>query len=101
MQIDIIPSDLIFYPEKPSKESEAENLDHSFEHALFGYMTAVRFKGETFDVYYALPELERVTHRTVSAYMFFGNVTAIHNDGSVNGLPDGNMLYRITYNGLH
>lgn len=74
---------------------------HSFEHALFGYMTAARIKGETFDVYYALPEWERVSHRTVSPYMFFGNVTAIHNDGAVNGLPDGNMLYRITYNGLH
>ena len=22
---------------------------------------------------------------------------AIHNDGAVNGLPDGNMLYRIEY----
>ena len=26
MRIDIIPSDLIFYPEKLSKESEVENL---------------------------------------------------------------------------
>lgn len=74
---------------------------HSFEHALFGYMTAARIKGETFDLYYALPEWERVSHRTVSPYMFFGNVTAINNDGAVSYVPDGNMLYRITFNGLH
>ncbi len=74
---------------------------HSFEHALFGYMTAARIKGESFDVYYALPEWERVSHRTVSPYMFFGNITDIRQSGAVKELPDGNMLYRITFNGLH
>lgn len=74
---------------------------HSFEHALFGYMTAARVKGKAFDVYYALPEWERVSHRTVAPYMFFGNVTNIDNKGPVNGMPDGNIKYRITYDGLH
>lgn len=74
---------------------------HSFEHALFGYMTAARIKGESFDVYYALPEWERVSHRTVSPYMFFGNITDIRPSGAVKELPDGNMLYRVTFNGLH
>ncbi len=74
---------------------------HSFEHALFGYMTAARIKGESFEVYYALPEWERVSHRTVAPYMFFGNVTDIHKSGTANNLPDGNVIYRITYNGLH
>lgn len=74
---------------------------HSFEHTLFSYMTAARVKGENFDLYYALPEWERVSHRTVSPYMFFGNVVSITRDGSVRNMPDGNMLYRISFNGLH
>lgn len=74
---------------------------HSFEHALFSYMTAARIKGESFDLYYALPEWERVSHRTVAPYMFFGNVTNINRNGTVKNMPDGNMLYRITFNGLH
>lgn len=74
---------------------------HSFEHALFSYMTAARIKGESFDLYYALPEWERVSHRTVAPYMFFGNVTNINRSGTVKNMPDGNMLYRITFNGLH
>lgn len=74
---------------------------HSFEHALFGYMTAARIKGETFDVYYALPEWEKVSHRTVAPYMFFGNVRAIEHEETLGFLPDGNISYRITFDGLH
>lgn len=74
---------------------------HSFEHALFSYMTAARVKGESFDLYYALPEWERVSHRTVSPYMFFGNVVSITREGTVKDMSDGNMLYRISFNGLH
>lgn len=77
---------------------------HSFEHALFGYMTAARLKGEEFDLYYALPEWERVSHRTVAPYMFFANVTKIQVEKGreeVGFLPDGNQVYRVTYNGLH
>ncbi len=74
---------------------------HSFEHALFSYMTAARIKGKEIELYYALPEWERVSHRTVSPYMFFGNITGISKKGTVSFMPDGNSIYSITYNGLH
>lgn len=75
---------------------------HSFEHALFGYMTASQIKNQPFDVYYALPEWERVSHRTVSPYMFRGNVIAITKEKEpLSFLPDGNHIYKIRYNSLH
>lgn len=74
---------------------------HSFEHALFGYMTASRIKDTAFDLYYALPEWEHPSHRTVAPYMFFGNVLDIHRAGGTDFLPDGNQIYRVTFNGLH
>lgn len=74
---------------------------HSFEHALFGYMTASRIKDTEFELYYALPEWERVSHRTVAPYMFFGNVVDIRKEGRAEFLPDGNKIYRVIYNGLH
>lgn len=74
---------------------------HSFEHALFGYMTAAQIKGRSFELYYALPEWERVSHRTVAPYMFFGNVRAIENAEKAECLPDSKEVYKITYNGIH
>lgn len=43
---------------------------HSFEHALFGYMTASRIKGEKFELYYDLPEWEKLSYKTVSPYIY-------------------------------
>lgn len=74
---------------------------HSFEHALFSYMTSAQIKDRSFELYYALPEWERVSHRTVAPYMFFGNVVAIEEGAKTESLPDGNQIYKITYNGLH
>jgi hypothetical protein len=74
---------------------------HSFEHALFGYMTASRIKDKEFDLYYALPEWERISHHNVAPYMFFGNVVKIHSEGKTEFLPDGNQIYKVTFNGLH
>ena len=81
-----------------------KNALHSFEHALFGYMTACRIKGEEMTLYYALPEWERVSHRTVAPYMFFANVTRIEKQDSkalADFMPNGNQIYAINYNGLH
>lgn len=67
-------------------------------------MTAARLTGKNFDLYYALPEWERVSHRTVSLYMFFANVVNIEKiveQPKEDILPDGNKVYKITYNGLH
>ena len=74
---------------------------HSFEHALFGYMTASRIKDTEFDLYYALPEWEHPSHRNLAPYMFFGNVVNIRPETKPDFLPDGNQIYRVTFNGLH
>ena len=74
---------------------------HSFEHALFGYMTASRMKDTEFDLYYALPEWEKPSHRSFSPYMFFGNVVNYCREMHPSFMPDGNHIYRVTFNGLH
>lgn len=78
-----------------------KNSLHSFEHALFGYMTASEVKDTEFDLYYALPERERVSHRTVAPYMFFGNVMDIRKERKPEFMPDGNRICRVTFNSLH
>lgn len=74
---------------------------HSFEHALFGYMTSSRIKNSSFTVYYALPRFERVSHRTVAPYMFSANITAKEPLKFKLELPDENTIYKITYDSLH
>ena len=74
---------------------------HSFEHALFGYMSASRIKGTDFDLYYALPEWERPSHHNLAPYMFFGNVISCSPESKPAFLPDGNQIYKVTFNGLH
>lgn len=39
---------------------------HSFEHALFSYMTAADIKNEDIDLYYALPEWEKASQKAVA-----------------------------------
>lgn len=74
---------------------------HSFEHALFGYMTASRIKDTEFELYYALPEWERASHYNLAPYMFFGNITDIRRENKLSFMPDGNQIYRVSFNGLH
>lgn len=90
---------LIRYPKAHSWKTSL----HSFEHALFGYMTASRIKDQPFDVYYALPEWERPSHKNLAPYMFFGNIVDIlkENTPVSDFMKDGNAIYRVTYNSLH
>lgn len=88
---------LIQYPKAHSWKTSL----HSFEHALFGYMTASRIKDMEFELYYALPEWERASHRYLAPYMFFGNVVDIRRENRLSFMPDGNYIYRISFNGLH
>lgn len=74
---------------------------HSFEHALFGYMTASRIKDMEFDLYYALPEWERPSHNNIAPYMFFGNIVGICPESQPGFMPDGNRIYKVAFNGLH
>lgn len=75
---------------------------HSFEHALFSFMTSSRIKGETFELYYAIPEWERVSHRTVAPYMFRANVVDYCvSEKTPSFMPDGNAIYKVTFDSLH
>lgn len=88
---------LIQYPKAHSWKTSL----HSFEHALFGYMTASHIKDTEFELYYALPEWERASHRILAPYMFFGNVVDIRQENKLSFMPDGNRIYRVAFNGLH
>jgi len=88
---------LIQYPKAHSWKTSL----HSFEHALFGYMTASHIKSEDFKLYYALPEWERASHYNLAPYMFFGNIVDIKTVENLSFMPDGNKLYQVTFNGLH
>lgn len=74
---------------------------HSFEHALFGYMTASRIKGEKFELYYALPEWEKPSYKTVSPYMFFANIVSTETGEDLDFMPDGNKSCKVTFDSLH
>ncbi|MDO5560549.1 MAG: hypothetical protein Q4F95_13295 [Oscillospiraceae bacterium] len=73
---------------------------HSFEHALFSYMTASRIKNRDIELYYAFPEWETNLNNT-SPYMFFGSITSVADEGSLSFMPDGNNKLKIKFNGLH
>lgn len=74
---------------------------HSFEHVLFGYMTAANYAGENFQLYYALPEWEVAKQENVAPYMFFANVVDVKKGMTVPDLPDNNSVYKVTFNNLH
>ncbi len=74
---------------------------HSFEHALFSYMTAARVKGEICSLYYALPEWEEASQHTVSPYMFFGKVQDYDSGEILENMPDKNKIYEVRFNGIH
>ena len=74
---------------------------HSFEHALFGYMTASQAKGTDFDLYYALPEWEKPSHKNIAPYMFAAVLTAVSAKEKPDFMPDGNQIYKVTFDSLH
>jgi hypothetical protein len=88
---------IIRYPKAHSWKTSL----HSFEHALFGYMTASHAKDKEFELYYALPEWEKPTHRTIAPYMFSGEIVETNPLEKPDFLPDGNQVYRVKYDALH
>lgn len=75
---------------------------HSFEHALFGYMTAAEFKNRGFDVFYALPEWQTPSAETAKPYMFRANINGVSVEKQyVDFLNDNNKVYRVSFNVLH
>ncbi len=47
---------------------------HSFEHALFAYITTSQIKGVPFNLHYAFTPDETPTYQQVSPYLFKGNI---------------------------
>ena len=74
---------------------------HSFEHTLFGYMTASRVKNESFSLFYAIPEWEKSRFRELQPYMFRAKVLDVENEGTIDTLTDGNSNYKVTFTSLH
>lgn len=88
---------MINYPKMHSWKTSL----HSFEHALFSYMTACRLKGKDITLYYALPYEEVVCQDTVAPYMFFANILDTKSSEQLTFMPDGNRVTKVIFNGLH
>lgn len=71
---------------------------HSFEHALFGYMTSSQIKGESFELYYAFAEDEDVTQ--AAPYIFRANKVSVDKYQELSFMEDKNKVVKITYNAL-
>ena len=74
---------------------------HSFEHALFGYMTASKAKGKPFELYYALPEWEKATSKIIAPYMFAAELINAESMDKLSFMPDGNQINKVTFDSLH
>ena len=74
---------------------------HSFEHALFGYMTASKAKEKTFELYYALPEWEKPTSNLIAPYMFAAELIEAESIDKLTFMPDGNQINKVTFDSLH
>ena len=74
---------------------------HSFEHALFGYMTASKAKNVDFDLYYALPEWEKTSSQKLAPYMFAANQIGTVFFEKPDFMPDKNQIRKVTFDSLH
>lgn len=64
-------------------------------------MTASQAKGRDFDVYYALPEWEKPAYKNVAPYMFAANFVSFSGKEKPDFMPDGNQIYKVTFDSLH
>lgn len=71
---------------------------HSFEHALFGYMTSSQIKGENFELYYAFSENDDVNQ--AAPYIFRANKVSVDKYQELSFMEDKNRVVKITYNSL-
>ncbi|MBD5089015.1 MAG: hypothetical protein HDT30_09455 [Clostridiales bacterium] len=71
---------------------------HSFEHALFGYMTSSQIKGEEFDLYYAFSK--EVDVQNAVPYIFQANKILGQFFQELSFMEDKNRIVKVTYNAL-
>lgn len=74
---------------------------HSFEHALFGYLTSSQLKNREFTLYYAFKDQAEATYRRVNPYLFRGNITAIEMGNAISFMETGNKKTKINFYSLH
>ncbi len=78
-----------------------KNAFHSFEHALFGYLTSSEMKNRNFALYYAFESRDEVSENTVSPYLFKANIVNATENDSLN-VGAGNLKkIQVTFNMLH
>lgn len=75
-----------------------KNSLHSFEHALFGYMTSSQLKGEDFELYYAFSKDEDA--QNAEPYIFRANKVAVKEYQELSFMDDRNHIVKVTYNTL-
>lgn len=74
---------------------------HSFEHALFGYLTASQIKGHAFDLYFAFKSVEQVRFDRVQPYLFKANIVSEEEQGKIDFMENGNKKIKVEFYGLH
>ena len=74
---------------------------HSFEHALFGYLTASQIKNKEFTLYYAFKSIDDVTYDRVQPYLFRANVTNVNDYGYFSFMENGNKKIKVDFYALH
>lgn len=71
---------------------------HSFEHALFGYMTSSQIKGENFELYYSFAKEQDA--ESAAPYIFRANKVGVDFYQEVSFMEDRNRIVKVTYNTL-
>jgi mannose/cellobiose epimerase-like protein (N-acyl-D-glucosamine 2-epimerase family) len=87
---------LIQYP----KIHSWKNSLHSFEHAIFGYLTSSEIKNRDFTLYYAFKDQNEVSYKQVRPYLFEGNIVDVHQFNEFDFMEDGNKKIKVTFNTL-
>lgn len=85
---------VISYPKAHSWKTSL----HSFEHALFGYMTSSQVKGENFDLYYAFSKEEDA--KEAVPYIFLANQVSETFYEELSFMEDRSRIVKVTYNTL-
>lgn len=78
-----------------------KNSLHSFEHALFGYLTSSQIKNREFKLYYAFKSQDEVTFDRVSPYLFRANITGTFEEERLQFMENGNRKVGVTFYSLH
>lgn len=74
---------------------------HSFEHALFNYMTSSQIHDLQFDTYYAFKSEQEICYGRISPYMFEGNIKNVEFVRPL-GSPgmDAYKIFKVSYDNI-